>query len=198
MNDVVILTRDNFDEVLTQIKNCDNPENLPIIQTNLVRPIMTFRLFWFLMVVMGGLFVLLSNLIQGHFDIFIIVFFIIWFSISGLFLTFEIKNYKIKAFWDKTTDNFYCQLTPEYFIYRFNDNEIKLAWQKIFEISYVRGSQNTQRHLLITPRADDIRIYDSHTFLEIKSLVELFRNYHHKICPPNPQIPPVSLFGFKL
>lgn len=159
---------------------------------------MTFRLFWFLMVCSGSLFVLSANIIKGNFHITAILFFVVWFSIFGLFLTYEIKNYKIKPFWNNQKDKFYCQLTPTHFIYHLNGDEIKLDWQKIFEISYVRGGQNTQRHLLITPRADDIRIYDSHTFLEIKPLVELFRAYHHKICPPNPKIPPVTLFGIKL
>lgn len=195
---MINLTNQNFNEILNQIEQCDNQADLPIIQIDLIRPTITFSLIVLLSMGMAGIFVLLSNIIKGNFHFVAVVFFVVWFFGLGLFITYEIKTYKIKAFWNKTKDEFYCQLTPTHLIYRFNENEIKITWQKVFEISYVRGNKNIVEHLLITPRSDFIRIYDYHTFLKIKPLVELFRVYHHKICPPNPKIAPVSLFGFKL
>ncbi|MDO4450512.1 MAG: hypothetical protein Q4B79_06105 [Moraxella sp.] len=199
MNDMIVLTRDNLDEILTQIKNCDNPENLPIIQINLIRPKMTFRLFWFLMVFSGGLFVLFASLAKGNFNISLIIFFTTWFCFFGLFLSYEIKNYKIKAFWNKTPDIFYCQLTPTHLIYRLNDNEIKLAWHDIMDFSYIWGGLNNQNHIMITQRNGNLlRIFKSQTTLNIKELEKPLTAYFRKCRTFNSDSKSVSLFAIKL
>lgn len=196
---MIQLTQQNFDEVLNKIKQCNNQENLPIIQINLIRPKMTFRLFWLLMVFSVGLF---SNLTRSNFDGSFIIFFTTWFCLSGLFLSYEIKNYKIKAFWNKTKDNFYCQLTPECFIYHLNDDEIKLAWHNITDCSYtmdfsfIWGGQSNQKQILITQRNGDLlRIFKSQTTLNIKELEKPLTAYFRKCRTFTSHEKPVSLFG---
>ncbi|STZ64283.1 Uncharacterised protein [Moraxella lacunata] len=199
MNDMIVLTRDNFDEVLTQIKHCDNPENLPIIQINLIRPKMTFRLFWSLMICLGGLFVLSANMVKGNFDISLIVFFITWISMWGLGLTYEVKSYKIKLFFNNSDDIFYCRLTPTHFIYHLNGDELKLDWEKVADISYVWGGQMNQNHIMITQRNDDLlRIFKSQTTLNIKELEKPLTAYFHKCRTFNSDNKSVSLFAIKL
>lgn len=199
MNRVIILTHENFDECFELIKSCDNQENLPIIQINLIRPKITFRLFWSLMICLVGLFVLSANMVKGNFDISLIIFFTTWFCFFGLFLSYEIKNYKIKAFWNKTKDTFYCQLTPTHFIYRLNGDDLKLGWEKVADISYVWGGQMNQNHIMITQRNGNLlHIFKSQTTLNIKELEKPLTAYFRKGRTFNPDNKSVSLFGFKL
>ena len=199
MNDMIVLTRDNLDEILTQIKNCDNPENLPIIQINLIRPKITIRFFYFLSIFISGIFGLLVSFINGSFDYAGLLLFGFFCSFSVIFSIIEVKNYKIKPFWNNQKDKFYCQLTPTNFIYHLNGDELKLDWHNIMDFSYIWGGLNNQNHIMITQRNGNIiRIFKSQTTLNIKELEKPLTAYFRKCRTFNADNKSVSLFGFKL
>lgn len=160
---------------------------------------MTLRFFYFLSIFSSGIFGLLLSFVNGEFDYLGLLFFGFFCAFSVIFSIFEIKTYKIKPFWSNQQDEFYFQLTPEYFIYRLNDNEIKLAWHNIVDFSYIRGGLNNQNHIMITQRNGNIiRIFKSQTTLNIKELEKPLTTYFRKCRTFNADHQSVSLFGFKL
>lgn len=178
------LTKDNFAEYLAQIQSAQHKEQLPTLRLQLKRPKMTFRFAWILFFVifyLNFLYQLWLNVGLSLFKLEYLMFNLYTVLFIAAFIFFDIKTYRIKAFWDKQRDDYYCVLSPTHFYWQLNEQQQEIAWGAVIEITHKSWSQQYQSHVLLSlNNLQEIKLYSSHLPLHHRDVFTLLKVYYQK------------------